>query len=148
MIRYSFRALTIFAVENRIAGFGWSTTTAVADPFSASPPLFFFFFLLFFFFFFLLFTPEVGLVGRSRYPLPHNVNMTQQQKISPPPPPPPLAERLFQAWRGIAEFGFPALPFHKSWIRHWAARTPGEVCLMGLVHHPRKSLSEKHPKRG
>ena len=25
MIRYGFRALTNFAVENRIAGFGWST---------------------------------------------------------------------------------------------------------------------------
>ena len=94
---------------------------AVADPggggrIGRGPP--------FFVFFFLLFTPEVGLVNR-RY-LPHNVNHattkkkthTQKKKSekmcrSPPPPPPPPAERLFQAWRG-----FPALPFHKSWIRH------------------------------
>ena len=29
---------------------------------------------------------------------------------SPPSPPPPPAERVFQAWRGISEFGFPAPP--------------------------------------
>ena len=48
--------------------------------------------------------------------------MTKKKKCVEFPPPPP-AERLFQGWRGIAAFGFPALPFHKSWIRHCTVLT-------------------------
>ena len=34
-----------------------------------------------------------------------------------------------------------------EWVVFWVA-CPGGYVSLGLVHHPRKSLSEKHPKRG
>ena len=80
-----------------------NTYSTVADPGggggqkSAAAPLFF---GRFFFFLCVLFTPEVGLVG-GRYPYPHNVRWATFSGLA--------------RHRGI---GFPALPFHKSWIRH------------------------------
>ena len=69
------------------------------------------------FFFFLSFPFHPGgRSGRRTVPLPHNVD-DAKKCVRVPPPPPPLSD-LFQAWRGIAAFGFPSLPFHKSWIRH------------------------------
>ena len=81
-----------------------------------------------------------GRSSRRMLPLPHNVNegkkMSGGKNVSESPPP---VQRLFQAWRSIAAFGLPALPFHKSWIRHcfltagedhlWTPGPPGEPWL-------------------
>ena len=46
---------------------------------------------------------------------------------SPPPPPPPPLSDFFRPGAASAEFGFPALPFHKSWIRHWYVVVTGAL---------------------
>ena len=97
----------------RGGGGGGGAESAVAPP----PPIFRPFFGLVFFF---AFHPG-GRFGRRTVPLHQNINdatkkFRRKQNLVEFPP---TAERLLQA----SAFGFPALPFHKSWIRHWLQAT-------------------------
>ena len=98
---------------SKITEFFSGMSTPVAD---RCGPLFFGRFFFFFFFFFAC--HPGGRSGRRTVPLPSNVNDAKKKKkkcvVGVPPPPPPLSDFFL----GLAEFGFPALPFHKSWIRH------------------------------
>ena len=111
MVHYCYEIHKCIVCQRNLS---FKVTTSVADPGgggeSAAAPLFCANFIIY-----LLFTLEVGLAG-----LPHNVNDGKKKKKSEkkmcrnPPPPPP--HRWVTFFRPVA--AFPALPFHKSWIRH------------------------------
>ena len=83
----------------------WRISSAAPSPPPPPPfgPMFFFFFTL----------EDVLAGGRYPYPI-YTIHERRKRNCVGVPPPPPLL-RPFQAWRGI---WFPALPVHKSWIRH------------------------------
>ena len=79
----------------------------------------------FFFFFFFFACHPGGRSGRRTVPLPNNVNVGPKNsggKMCRSPPP------HWATFSGLAGFFiFPAPPFHKSWIRHWAVYTQHSV---------------------
>ena len=102
----------------------------------APPPFFsadFCFYRTIFFLFLFFACHPGGRSGRWMVALHNNVNdgkIIQGKKCIGVPPPPPT-ERPFQAWRGIKEF--PALPFPKSWIRHWQQQH--KLTILSELHY-------------